>query len=111
MRNHHGLFASAATPANLDHRPHCCKTGTLGSSAQRSGQAIIVEVSRFAANVADQKNAIMAAARMAVGDVSVGTFHPPREIGAHEQIKNPINAVGGHPFAPARAHTFGNVIG
>ena len=60
------LFASPAAPANLDHRPHRCKTGTVCRCAQRTGQTIVIEVSCFAADIANQKDAIMVAARMAM---------------------------------------------
>lgn len=72
----------------------------MGGVAQRTGQSIIVEVRCFTASIADQKDAIVMASRMAVGDVGVGAFNPPRKVGAHKQIENAVNAVGRNPLAP-----------
>ena len=34
---------------------------------------------------------------MLVGDIGVGAFHPPREVRRHEQVEDPVDAVGRDP--------------
>lgn len=52
----------------------------------------------------------MAASGMAVGNIGVGAFNPPSQIGTHEQVKDAIYRIGGHPLTPIGPHAFGNVI-
>lgn len=48
---------------------------------------------------------------MAVGNIGIGAFDPPRKIGPHEQIKDAVNRIGCHALAPINANAFGDVIG
>ena len=78
---------------------------------QRAGQSFIVEMDGNPAAVADQEDAIMLAAGMAVGDIGIGAFHPPRQIAAHEQIEDAVNAVRRHALAAPPRDIFRNIIG
>lgn len=66
---------------------------------------------RLAAFVAHQKNAIMFATGMAVGEVGVGALNPHGQIVAHKQIKDPVDAVGGHALATLAGKIVRNIIG
>ena len=53
----------------------------------------------------------MKTAGMGVGDVGVGAFDPPGEVGTDEQVEDPVDAVGRDP-APLRLRDrVGDVIG
>jgi len=83
----------------------------LGCFAERGGKPVIVDMGGAAALVADQKDAIMPAGRVGVGQIGIGAFDPERQIGRYEQVENAINAVRGDPPAFGLRDGFGNVIG
>src|SRR3546814_6893702 len=60
-------------------------------------ELVVIDVRRVTALIADQKNTVVQTFRMGVGDIGVGTFHPPRQIDADEQVQDPIDAVRRHP--------------
>jgi hypothetical protein len=68
-------------------------------------------VHRPAADIADQEDAVMAAAGVAVGDIGIGALDPAGQVGLHEQIEDPVDRVGRHPLAAALGDILGNVIG
>lgn len=100
----------SAAPANLDHRPHSRKPGLMRRIAQRSGQPVVINVRGLAASIANQEDAVVVAAGMAVRHIGVGAFHAPGKVGPHEQVQNSVNTVGRDSLAPARSDAFGNVI-
>ena len=53
----------------------------------------------------------MSTAGMGVDEIGIGALDPIGEIVAHEQIQDPVNAVGGDPFAPRAREIVGNIIG
>ena len=53
----------------------------------------------------------MRAARMGVGEIGIGAFDPPGEVGFHEQVENPVDRVGSHSLAARFRDRFRNVIG
>ena len=52
----------------------------------------------------------MQATRMLVSDISVGAFDPHCEVGRHEQVENPIDAIRCNPASFRLGNRFGNVI-
>ena len=82
-----------------------------GGIAHAIGNAIIVDMRHFAASIADHEDTVMHTARVAVGHIGIGAFHALGQIGFHEQIEDPIHAVGRNPLFPPRGYLFGNVIG
>jgi hypothetical protein len=78
---------------------------------QRAGELVVVDVSGLAAVVADQEDAIMAAARVRVGDIGVGAFDPAGEVGGNEQVENAVNRIGRDPLAACFRDRLGNVVG
>lgn len=72
---------------------------------------VIVDMRGTATGIADQKNAIMQAPRMGIGEIGIGTFHPRRDIVGHEQIENAINAVCRNAAPLHPANRIGYVIG
>jgi len=67
---------------------------TVRCGADAARHPIVVEMRRRPARIADQEDAIVQAIGVRVGDIGVGAFDSPREIGADEQVEDPINAVG-----------------
>src|SRR4051794_41947693 len=65
----------------------------------------------LAAAVADQKDAVVQAVGMVVGDIGVGALDPAGEVGADEQIEDAVDAVGGDAAALALRHLVGDVVG
>lgn len=45
-----------------------------------------------------------------IGQIGIGAFDPVGKIGAHEQIKNAIDAVGGNPAPALRGQAIGDII-
>ena len=45
-----------------------------------------------------------------VGDIGVRALDPPRQVGAYEQVEDPVDAVGRDPFAAPRRHRFGEIV-
>ena len=97
LTNRSGVAAVLAGAAHLDHRALSLEAGALGGFADSARQAVVVDVHRLAAGVADQEDAIVQAVGMLVGDIGVGTLDPPRQIGADEQVEDPVDAVGRDP--------------
>jgi hypothetical protein len=64
-----------------------------------------------AAAVADQEDAVVKAVGMVVGDIGVGALHPAGEVGADEQVEDPVDAVGGDAPALVLADLVGDVVG
>jgi len=62
--------------------------------AQRSGQPVVINVRGLAASIANQEDAVVVAAGMAVRHIGVGAFHAPGKVGPHEQVQNSVNTVG-----------------
>ena len=103
--------AGIAQPPQFDHGPNIGKTGTLARIAQGARQSVVIDMSRLPALVADQENAIVAAAGVDIGKISIGAFKTVGEIGPHEKVENAIDAVGRHPLAAPGGQVFGNVVG
>ena len=98
-------------PPQFHHRPHIGKARPAGSANQCPGQAIIINMRGFSARIADQKDAIVAATGVAIGDIGIGAFNPAGQIAADKQIQNTINAVGRHPLAASCRNAFCHIIG
>jgi hypothetical protein len=110
-RNYAALAAPITHPAQFHHRPDIGKAGMVRGFDQGAGKLVIIDMFCATAGVADQEDAIMAATGVAVGDIGIGTFNPPRKIGFHEQIEDAIDGIGGDPLAARFRDVFGNVIG
>src|SRR3546814_6105251 len=100
--------AALAQPAHLDHRAFGLEAVRLRDLADSACYFVIIHMRRFAAFVAYQKDAVMLAAGVAVGEVGIGAFYPERQVVGHEQVKNAIDAVGSHPSAAAARKVVGN---
>ena len=87
------------------------KPALFGRLADPAVTAVVVDMRRLPAIVADQEDAVVQAAGMLVGDIGVGAFDPPREVGADEQVEDPVDAVGGDPPPLRLRHRLGDVIG
>ena len=48
---------------------------------------------------------------MVVGDIGVGALDPAGEVGADEEVEDPVDAVGGDAAALVGAHLLGDVVG
>src|SRR4051812_41901386 len=103
--------AGAAAAAHLDDRASGEESGRLGGGPHAIGDAIVVEMGDLAAIVANQKDAVVDAVRMLIGDIGVGALDPMGEVGRHEQVENAVDAVRRDPAFLAPRHRFGNVIG
>jgi hypothetical protein len=68
-------------------------------------------VHRLPASVADQEDAIVQAVGVGVGDIGIGALDSPREVGADEQIEDPVNAVGRDAPPFGFGDRFGDIIG
>lgn len=62
------------------------------------------------AGVADQKNTVMFAAGMAVGQIGIGAFDAHGEIVRDEQVEYSVHAVRCNAFAACNRNQFGYVI-
>src|SRR3546814_8786761 len=87
------LLALGAFAAHLDHRALGGEARGLGGGAHPVRQPVVVDMDRVAATVADQENAVVEAARMAVGDKGVGAFDAADQIIGDEQVEDSVNAV------------------
>lgn len=96
--------------AQFDDRPDVVEAGLARGLDQRAGKAIVVDMNGLPATVADQEDAIVAAAGMAVGDIGVGAFDSAGKVGADEQVEDPIDAVRGHALAPLGRDAFSDVV-
>ena len=61
---------------HLYHRTGWRKTVLPRLIAQMRGQAVVIDMDRLAAVEAHEKNAVMLAAGLGVGEIGVGAFHP-----------------------------------
>src|SRR3546814_4128396 len=75
------LLAFGAFAAHFDHRTLGGEAGRLGGGAHAVRQQVVVDMDRIAANVADQEDTVVEAARMAVRDEGVGAFDEADQIG------------------------------
>ena len=82
----------------------------LGDGTQFTAHRIIINMGGFTAFIAYQKDAIVLATGMAVGEEGIGAFDSQRQIIRHEQVQDAIDAVGRDTFAPATRQIIGNVI-
>lgn len=88
--------ARRALAADFNHRPFGRKSGGLSCGPNATGYDIIVEMGGLSATVAHQKNAIMEAIGVSIGDIGVGALNPSGEIGGNEQIEDAIDAISSH---------------
>lgn len=103
--------APGALAAHFYDRADRRKPRRTGRRPHPRGNRIIIEVHGLPAGVAHQKDAVVQAIWVGIGDIGIGAFDPAREICAHKQIENTVDAVGSDP-APLRfGDGFGNVIG
>ena len=97
--------------AQFDHWADIGKARTARGSNQRAGQTIVVKMHGEATAVANQEDAIVLAAGVAVGDIGVRALDPASEIGSHEDIEDAVDAVRRDPLAAQSRDAFGDVIG
>ena len=76
------ILALAAFAAHFDHRARGGEAGVFRGLADALGQAVVVDVHRLPAAVADQEDAVVQAFGMLVGDIGVGALDAPREVRA-----------------------------
>src|SRR3546814_10535069 len=88
-----GRLTGSAPSPHLKNRPLRREAGLAGGLPHGVAELVVIDVRRVTALIADQKNTVVQTFRMGVGDIGVGTFHPPRQIDADEQVKDPIDAV------------------
>ena len=87
------LFAVGAFPADLDHRSHRREACRLGGGSDAAGDAVVIDMSRLPARIADEEDTVVQAIRVGIGDIGVRALDPAREIGADEEIEDPVHAV------------------
>ena len=78
---------------------------------QSPGDAPVIQMPGAPAIVADQKNAVVAAAGMGVDEIGVGAFDAIGEIGAHEKVEDAVDRVGRNPLTAQRGDRLGQVVG
>ena len=106
------LLAIAAAAAHLDHRPVRREAGLAAPPrGRRPTELVVVEMRGLAAIVADQEDAVVQAVGMVVGDIGVGALDPAGEVGADEQVEDPVDAVGRDPPALVLRDLLGDVVG
>ena len=91
--------AERAEPRLVRRSPHCARDG------------VIVDMRRIAARIADHEDTIVDAVRVRIGQIGIGAFDSPREIGSHEQVENAVNRIGGNAPPLGLRHGLGDVIG
>lgn len=96
---------------NFDHWADCGKAGGAGGIPQIRSDFVVVEVSRLAALVAHQKDAVVQAVRMFVGDIGIGALDPADQVRTDEQVEDAVDAVRGDAPVLALGNGFRNVIG
>ena len=104
-------MALGAFAAHFDHRALGGEARRIGGGANTGRQFVVIDMHRAAAAVADQEDAVVEAAGVAVGDISVGAFDPAGEVGFHEQIEDPVNAVRRDPLSAFLRNKVCNIIG
>ena len=85
------LGARLAQPPDLQHGAFRSEAAGGGDGADGAADLFVVDMGGLAAFVADQEDAIVLAPWMGVGEISVGAFHPQREIVRHEQVEDAID--------------------
>src|SRR3546814_1526223 len=80
-----GRLTGSAPSPHLKNRPLRREAGLAGGLPHGVAELVVIDVRRVTALIADQKNTVVQTFRMGVGDIGVGTFHPPRQIDADEQ--------------------------
>ena len=113
-----GAVRPSLFPLALPARPRTSITGRSGVKpaalrrlADAAGEAVVVDMLGLAAIVADQEDAVVQAIGMVVGDIGVGALDPAGEVGADEQVEDPVDAVGGDPAALVLRDLLGDVVG
>ncbi len=104
-------LATLADSPDLDNRPLRLELQRASDGAHLVADIIVINMGRFAAFVTDEKDAIMLASGMAVGEIGIGAFDPHRQIVGHEQVQYAVNTVGRHPLASRLRQIVGNIIG
>lgn len=105
------LLAILAQPAHFQHRALGGEASLGGGGADAFGQRVVIDMPCRAAIVADQEDAIVQTAGMAVGDEGVGAFDTADQIVGHEKVKDAVHAVGRDAAAARFADQIGDVIG
>jgi len=102
--------AVAAGAADLDDRPRGRETGGLGRLTDAARQAVVVDVNRLPALVANQEDAVVQALGMGIRDISVRALDPSRKVRRYEQVEDPIDAVGGDAASLSARDRLGDII-
>src|SRR5690242_19216494 len=105
------VAAVFALAADFDDRARRGEAGIFGRFADSARQIVVVDVHRLAAAVANEEDAVVEAAGMLVRDIGIRALDAAREVGGHEQVENPVDAVGGDAPALGARDGFGDVIG
>ena len=87
------LIAIGAGAAHLDDGADSVKARRLRRLADISGQAVVIDMRRIAAIVADQEDTVVQASGVRIGEIGVGAFHPAGEVVRHKQVEDAIDAV------------------
>ena len=96
---------------HLDDGTNRGKAGARGRIADAGRDAVIVEVRRLPAAVADEEDAIVQTVGMRVRHIGIGAFDPPDQVRADEEVENPVDAVRGDAPAFALRDRIGDVVG
>src|SRR3546814_4355453 len=83
-----GRLTGSAPSPHLKNRPLRREAGLAGGLPHGVAELVVIDVRRVTALIADQKNTVVQTFRMGVGDIGVGTFHPPRQIDADRSEEN-----------------------
>jgi hypothetical protein len=86
------FLAVRAGAPRLDDRSVGREAGLLRGRPDSAREAVVVEMGGLAARVADQEDAVVQAVGMIVGDIGVGALDPAGEVGADEQVEDPVDA-------------------
>src|SRR3990167_6831798 len=105
------LLALGAFAAHLDHRALGGKARRFGRGADAARNLVIVDMHRGAARIADQEDAVVQAARMAVRDKGVRALDTADQVIRDEQVEDAVNAVRRDALAASLRHDVGNFIG
>ena len=105
------LLALGAFAAHLDHGALGGEAALLGGGAHTRRQFVVVDMHRAAARVADQEDAVVEAAGVAVRDEGVGAFDAADEVVRDEQVEDAIDAVGRDALAALLRDDVGDFIG
>ena len=61
-------------------------------------QRVVINMSGGAATVADQKNAVVQASWVRIGDIGICAFDPAGKVRRHKQVQYAVDAVGRNAF-------------